>query len=209
MVRSILSEFNTFSHNKAKGDIEYHYVDDTRVFNFVEELYALPNNNPITTFETSSDITRYLREQWAGLFQRFVQEQRLRQEMSVLEGMQATVTTLNQLVTFLTQERRNKDVAIQDILLSNHPAFETMKKAIRVPYRLYFTNRSEMEAYLKARAWKPVATELWDKKDFEEWWHEGDDPEHMLILTIWTGLSMRLGSLGFTPHRSGNQSSSE
>jgi hypothetical protein len=186
--RTVQTEYNTYTHNKGNAEINYHYVDDVRVFGFIEELYALPNNNPIATFESSADITNYLREQWAGLFQRFLREQRLRQEMSVLEGMQSTVTTLNQLVTFLTEERRNTDVAIQDILLSNHPAFEAARKAISAPYRMYFTNRAELLAYLRARNWIEVEKAEWDSPQYEEWMLEANDEASYSLLKIRTGI---------------------
>jgi len=192
--RSVHSEYNTYTHNKARADIEYHYVDNTKVFEFIEELYALPNNNPISTFETSSDITMYLRDQWAGLFQRFLQEQRLRQEFSILEGMQSTMTTLNQLVNFLTEERRNTDVAIQDILLSNHPAFEAVRKAISAPYRLIFSNRTEMIAYLTARGWTTLDEREWDQPHTEEWLHN-DNPKQFRILWISKAIFDKSGKL--------------
>src|SRR6266851_744678 len=192
--RSVHSEYSTYTHNKGRSDTEYHYVDNTRVFEFIEELYALPNNNPISTFETSADITTYLRDQWAGLFQRFLQEQRLRQEFSILEGMQSTMTTLNQLVTFLTEERRNKDVAIQDILLSNHPAFEAVRKAIGAPYRLFFSNRSEMVAYLTARTWAPIDEREWDHPQTEEWIHN-DNPRQFRVLWVSKAIFDRNGKL--------------
>jgi hypothetical protein len=45
-----------------------------------------------------------------------------------------------------------------------------------------------MEAYLKARSWKPVGHEQWDRKDYEEWYHDADDPGNLLLISIWTGL---------------------
>ena len=64
--RSVWSEYATYLHNKGSKDTRYRFVDDNRVYAFIEELEALPRNNTIATFESSRDITDYLKEQWAG-----------------------------------------------------------------------------------------------------------------------------------------------
>jgi hypothetical protein len=81
-------------------------VDNVKVFEFLEEIYQLERNNPIQGFETSRDIIDFLREQWAGLFQRLLQEQVRRQEVQVIKTLESTAQTLNDLVTYLTEERR-------------------------------------------------------------------------------------------------------
>lgn len=194
--RSVHSEYNTYILNRSNPDVRYRYVDDVRVFKFIEELYALPNNNPIAQFESAQDITDYLREQWAGLFQRFLQEQRLRRDLGVIEGIQATAATLNQLVTFLTEERRNRDQAIQDILLSNHPAFQAFRTTIRAQYRLYSSNRTELLQYLESRGWTAVLQEAWDHSDYEEWIHNvAGDRNKYWLLQFWTGMFDEEGKL--------------
>ena len=83
--------------------------------------------------------------------------------------MASTAQTLNQLVTFLTKERRNSDQTIRDILISSHPAFQRLKTLLKVSYRVFFTGRNELNAWLKARGFTPVEEETWDDPKFEEW----------------------------------------
>jgi hypothetical protein len=168
--RSVMAEFSTYKNNKSLDGLKYQAVDDPKVYEFIEEIEALPRNNPIATFETARDITEYLREQWAGLFQRFLQEQVLRKEVRVLEDMKNTAKTLDQLVKFLTEERRNQDEAIQEILLSNHPIFKRLAELTDTPYRVFFTNLDEFNTWIGARGFHLVAQAKWDHEDKREWY---------------------------------------
>lgn len=169
--RSVHSEYPTYQNNKEVKGFKPSSVNDTRIYKFLEELYALPAGNPIEPFEISEDITRYLREQWSGLFQRLLQENARQQEINIIENLKSTASTLNHLVTFLTEERTKGDEAIKDILLSSHPAFAAMKTATKATYRVVFHTFDEMAAFLKARqfiqddsSWVEDSVTDWDNK---------------------------------------------
>ena len=121
----VLAEYETYKKNKESKDIEYASVDNVAIYKFMDEVFSLPLNKP---FETSSDITDYLQEQWSGLFQHLLRESARQKEVILLEDLRGTVNTLNQLVTFLTEERRAGDQAIRDILLTNHPMFDDLRE---------------------------------------------------------------------------------
>jgi len=149
--KNVLSEYQTYLFNKDNQSIKYRFVDNIRIYEFIELVEALPNNNTIQPFETSNEIILYLKEQWAGLFQRFLQDQVRIKEINLIKGIENTSRTLNQLVNYLTEERKDKDQAIQDILLSNHPAIEQVQKLFSLTYRIFFANKDELVAFLKAR----------------------------------------------------------
>lgn len=149
--RSVHSEYRTYLNNKDVKGFKPTSVDNIKVFEFVESMYSLPAGNPIEPFDISEDIIRYLREQWAGLFQRLLQESSRQKEINIIENLKTTASTLNQLVTFLTEERSKGDQAINDILLSSHPAFVAIKNAAKIPYRVVFYNFEELQALLTAR----------------------------------------------------------
>ncbi|MGD1838850.1 MAG: DUF4062 domain-containing protein [Nitrososphaeraceae archaeon] len=149
--KSVYNEYRFYLNNKDNNGVKYTYADNVKIHEFIEFVESLPNNNTIHGFETSNDITTFLKEQWSGLFQRFLQEQTRQKEISIIKGIETTSKTLNQLVTFLTEEKRDKDKAINDILLSNHPAMEQIKEILGIPYRVFFTNREEFTDLIKAR----------------------------------------------------------
>ena len=149
------SEFSTYLLNKDNSSTKYRFVDDVRVYQFIEIIQGLPRNNPIATFQTAKDITDYLRNQWAGLFQRFLEEQKRLQEVKVLEELKSVASTLQQITKYLTAERKNKDEALNSILLANHPAFRRFAKVTQTNYRVFFTNKNELTAWLGNRGFLP------------------------------------------------------
>ena len=169
---SVLNEYDTYKLNKDSAKIQYSSVNNIKVFQFLEELYSLPRNNPITQFEVAGDITNFLKEQFAGLFHRFLQEQKRLKEVRVLDEMNSVAKTLKELVGFLTDERKNRDDAIKSILLTNHPAFQRLSELTKTPYRVFFSTRNEMEAWLKARNWNQIPADALYKGSVEEWVQE-------------------------------------
>jgi hypothetical protein len=167
--KNVLSEFRTYLVNKANRNIKYHYVDNPRIYEFIEQLEELPKNNPIQAFESSDDIIHFLREQWAGLFHFFLQEQKRLKEINLLQGIENTAKTLNQLIDYLTIERKGTEDVIKDILISNHPAFERLKRLLSIPHRLFFLTREELTQWLKTRKFERVEVAKWDNPKIEEW----------------------------------------
>jgi hypothetical protein len=182
--KGVHSEYFTYLRNKESKEIKYYFVDNVAIYRFIEEVENLPKNNPITAFDDAQDIISFLREQWAGLFQRYLQQEARVKEISILESMAATAKTLDQLVTFLTEERRNKDQAIHEILLSNHPAFERLRSITGTKYRIYFANKSEMDAWLTARQYVSIGEKFWDSPDYVEY-RRDIDPSKYLLLKIY------------------------
>lgn len=158
--KSVYNEYQFYLTNKEIENIKYTYADNVKIHKFIEYVEALPNNNTLHGFESSEDIVTFLRAQWAGLFQRFLEEQTRIKELNVIKGLENTSKTLNQLVTFLTEEKRGKDDTITEILLSNHPAMEQVKLLLNIPYRVFFTNKEEFIELLNARSFSEQAENL-------------------------------------------------
>lgn len=172
--KSVLSEYRTYQANKENDSFRPASVNDKRIFQFLEEIYNLSSGNPVEGFELSEDITRYLKEQWAGLFQRLLQETSRASEINAIEGIKQTAATLNSLVSYLTDEKGKGDLAIKEILLSNHPAFAALRKVAGIPYRIIFQSVDEVSALLGARGYEFDATPneaaeyQWDNHKLEQ-----------------------------------------
>ena len=185
--KSVLAEHKTYEKNKESKDIEYAAVDNISIYRFIDEIFALPINNTVAPFETSSDIIEYLQEQWAGLFQRLLREASRQKEVAVLDDLKNTAKALSQLVTFLTEERRSGDEAIKSILLTNHPIFEIIRKELKLPVRVFFTNKREFVAWLKVRKFVEVESseESFDTSDsYEEWINRESQPKRLLKISF-------------------------
>ncbi len=158
--KNVYQEYQFYLNNKKTKDVKYKFADNVKIHEFIEFVESLPTNNTVHGFETSREITNFLKEQWAGLFQRFLQEQTRIKEVNLIQGLESTSDTLNQLVKFLTKERVEKDNAISEILMSNHPALEEIQQILGIKHRVYFTNYKELDELLKSKGFKPDIVQI-------------------------------------------------
>lgn len=177
--KGVYNEYKFYLKNKENETTNYTFADNIKIHHFIEFVESLPNNNTIQGFETSIDIINFLKEQWAGLFQRFLQEQTRIKEINIIKGIENTAKTLNQLVTFLTEEKRGSENAINEILLSNHPAMEQIKDLLKIPYRVFFVNKEEFLDLIKARGfWESEHNLPFD--NFQTWVLEKNSVQTLL-----------------------------
>lgn len=151
--KNVLSEYETYLLNKDQ-QLKYKYVDDIRIYKFIEEIKILNTNNIIKGFETASEITRYLKEQFAGLFQRFLEQQIRINEISLINNLEKTANTLNKLVNYLSDENKGQTEEINRILTINHPLVEVIRNELEVPYNFYIEGIKDLNELLKARGFK-------------------------------------------------------
>lgn len=178
--RDVLAEYRTYAKNKD-STVNWAAVSDVRIYKFMDEVFALKANNPVTPFETSLDITLFLQEQWAGLFQRLLQEGGQQEQLAMIREMRENIQTLRQLVDYLVQEKKQGSEAINQILLMNHPAFSQLQRLLNVKYRVFFTNHIELEHWLKARSYRDIVSKDWDDSEYEEWVNKSDTKKHLLL----------------------------
>jgi len=162
----VLSEYETYLLNKD-ADINYRYVDDNRIYAFIEEIKTLSSNNNIKGFDTVSDITKYLKEQLAGLFQRFLQEQSRVQEVNLIKGLEKTAQTLNKLVNYLSAENKDQAEEINRILMVTHPLTEYIKSSLNIRYNFYVEALEDLTAFMKAYGYESDSLPFEDTQEFK------------------------------------------
>ena len=151
--KNVAGEFETYLVNKDT-DMKFRFVDDKRIYQFIEEVKGLGANNNIKSFEATHEITRYLKEQFAGLFQRFLEEQTRAKEISIIRNIEKTAETLNKLVTVLAAENKGPSEEINKILMLNHPLIDDLKRLLEIPYNFYIDGRVDLSQLLVARGFK-------------------------------------------------------
>lgn len=183
--KSVFSEYKTYIKNKENHEISYAAVDDVRIYKFLDEITGLPLNNQIHPFEMVHEITSHLKEQWAGLFQRLLSEAGRQKEVNLIESLRATSKTLNQTVEYLIAEKAKGDLAIKEILLSNHPLFEPIRKVIGVNFRTYFQNMTELNQLLESFSFSEGDSDWdnWVKNGFFSW-KKSESQEYIHISEI-------------------------
>lgn len=152
--KGVASEYETYLRNKGNDSILFNYVDDKRIYSFIEEIKALRRNNVIKEFETADEIIRYLREQWAGLLKQFLLDEERNRSAFVLKDIENTAKTLRELVDYLQSANQDKDKTIQEIIRVNHPLVAKLKKEIEIPYNFYIEGRDDLSQLLNARRFR-------------------------------------------------------
>jgi len=196
--RAVQIEYATYLLNKNAEGIKYQSVDDVRVFEFLEQVEKLPRNNATAPFETASDITDYLKDQWAGLFQNQLQQQRVRIEGQNLARIERTANTLDRLLQVVTESASDTNQLVTDVLLTNHPVFTQIQSLLNLSYRVFFTTRDELDSWLRSAAGfsHEVREAARDFDDHAEWFRpRGTVDEEFDLLIIFEGIFDDSGSL--------------
>lgn len=149
------SEYQTYQNNKHLLGFSPISVDNIKIFDFVSEMYNINIGNPIEPFETVEDIIKYLREQWAGLFQRLLATNSRKIESQLISDIKNSSETLSNLVNILVKAKENESPdQVRDILMMNNPAFGAIKKVAGINYRVIFYNLDELSDLLSARGYE-------------------------------------------------------
>ena len=174
---SVATEYRTYIANKDVEGINYQAVDDIRIYTFLEEVYSLPRNNTIHEFASAQQITTFLKEQWAGLFQRLLNDDSEKKEVNLIHKLFETSETLDQLVEFLINERRDSNQAIETILTVNHPLYSEIKRYCEIPFRVFFETGEELADLLNSLRFSKVQESSIDyRENYSSWFF----PEDML-----------------------------
>ena len=179
---AVMAEYRMYLKNKEVKGIQYVAADDERIFKFIEEIQSLPRNNQIIEFRQADEIAAHLREQWAGLFQRFLQQQEQYPDRRAADELHEALKTVSQLVTFLTDERRQQGDFVNEILLANHPIFARVRKLTNTSFPVFFRTFEEMNAFLKAKRYSEVE-DGWPS-DYFEWTKKEPGQEYYEQLTV-------------------------
>ena len=153
--KNVFTEYETYILNKDR-EIVYKYADNVNIYKFIEEIKSLPHNNNIKGFETAEDITRYLREQFAGLFKQFLVDNKRIKEALVLKDIENTAKTLREMIDYLKEESQGKDQEITRIIRINHPIVKKLRELLRIDYNFYIEGRDDLTCLLKARGFRQM-----------------------------------------------------
>lgn len=89
--KNVYSEYQTFKLNIDK-DINYAHVDNAKIYEFIDQIYSQKAGNQIREFDKFEDISKWLRDQWAGLFADYL---RTRQDQKELSSISAKIDELS------------------------------------------------------------------------------------------------------------------
>ena len=148
--KGVYAEYQTYLKNKENTNIEYAHVDSPNVFRFIEFVHSKRSNNPIFPFEKQSEISSWLKEQWAGRFKEMLNKQ---QELEKVDSISRQVTELSSINTTLKNyleeliKQSNKNVN-QGIILEEQIRREQERLNLglmNIPYFREYADRDDMD----------------------------------------------------------------
>lgn len=164
--KNVMAEYETYKINKDIEGIKFKHADNRKVYEFLDEVYQLPRNNPIFGFDSSQEIIRILKEQWSGLFQRLLKNEEDASQVEMMKSLKGTVTTLKDMIKIITEKSENQDAAFEEIILFNHPLYAKIKEVLNINYRVSFLNYEELNQLFLARSFNIID----DENPFDEFY---------------------------------------
>ena len=82
--KAVNVEYGTWEFNRDNTSVSYRHVDSVNVFGLIEFIRD-KTQTPVYEFEHSAEILTWLREQWAGLFQKMLSQRSEGKRLASLE----------------------------------------------------------------------------------------------------------------------------
>lgn len=151
--KTVQTEYHTYLANKAVSGFKPVSVDNVKIFEFIESIYSLKAGNPVFGFETSEDIVKFLKEQWAGLFQRLLASYAKREEIQMAQDLKESLSTVKSIMDNLktNNTKLEETDSYDEVWLLHHPAFSEVKKLLKINYRVVFLDLEELKELMSAR----------------------------------------------------------
>ena len=149
----VAAEYETYLLNKG-GTMRYKYVDNVKIYEFIEEIKSLTSNNNIKEFSTSSQIQQYLKEQLAGLFQSFLDQQSRMKDIDLGTKLENTANTLEKLVDYLKEANKGNTEAVASMLKSMHPFVLKLSEILRLRFCFWIDDFHMLKSLLESLGWQ-------------------------------------------------------
>lgn len=139
LLQSVDNAHRMYGLNKERAD-QPEYGMDIRILQAVDEIRRLPTTG-IVQFTAARQITEYLREQWAGLFQDLLANRQQVEQQAVLNRVGDLAKTMEAALDKLSKDRWHA-------LILNHPGIEQVRQLMRLDYRAYVTSKDEFRDWM-------------------------------------------------------------
>lgn len=151
----VAAEYETYLLNKG-GTTKFKYVDNVKIYEFIEEIKGLTSNNNIKEFTTSSQIQQYLKEQLAGLFQSFLDQQSRMKDIDLASKLENTANTLEKLVDYLKEENKGNTEAVASLLKSTHPLVHKLSEVLGLDFGFWIDDVNMLKSFMTSQGWMLV-----------------------------------------------------
>lgn len=128
IANDVFIENRTYEQNKDTGTFKSAYTDDIKIHEYISEL---KNNNKIhviESFETTEQIIRTLKLQFAGLFQNLLAREASMTEAKTAYDLQETADGIKNLVEQFDKQKEEFFAHFDSTIIANNLTLTTLKK---------------------------------------------------------------------------------
>ena len=177
--KSVDNEYGTYLLNKDNADTKYRYVDDVRIYQFLEEIHNLTTNNNIKTFDSSAEIQEYLKEQFAGLFQSFLEESAKAKDFSLSQKLESLAERFERLSDTYNQTNKDIENTLHEVQYVTHPVVHRISSLMSIQYGIWFDDYSKLNALLRAYGWS-----VEERDDVYRWTHDTSIDSNIDVISV-------------------------
>ncbi len=113
----VLTEYRTFKKNEKNSKTKYAYVDNVLIFDLIDNIYTKKMNNFLTGFNSVDDIIEFLKQQWAGLFHKYLSEKNENvAKDSLYKKLENLESTFSDLIDSFGKAAGVKDIDVKALL---------------------------------------------------------------------------------------------
>jgi len=188
--KSVYNEYGTYQLNKDNSDTKYRYVDDVRIYQFLEEIHNLTTNNNIKTFDSSAEIQEYLKEQFAGLFQSFLEESAKAKDFSLSQKLETLAERFERLSETYNQTNKDIENTLHEVQYVTHPVVHRISSLMNIQYGIWFDDYAKLNALLRAYGWSAE-----ERDDVYRWTHDTSIDSNIDVISVsktWFAINGRL-----------------
>lgn len=138
IANDVFIENRTYEQNKDTGTFKSAYTDDIKIHEYISEL---KNNNKIhmiESFETTEQIIRTLKLQFAGLFQNLLAREASMTEAKTAYDLQETADGIKNLVDQFDKQKEDFFAHFDSTILANNLTLTTLKKYLGIKKATFY-----------------------------------------------------------------------
>ena len=137
IMKDVYVENFTYLKNKDNGSFIPAFADNIKIHEFIAELKQTVKNNPICSFEDTSEIIENLKLQFAGMFQRLLAQEAALSNSKIMNSLQETADNMKAILADFLQEQEHFKEKFDCSVLVN-----------KVPLQIIRTHLGLSKAYL-------------------------------------------------------------
>lgn len=161
ILKDVYAENYTYIANKDTGSFNPYHVDDIRIHEFIEKIKNVLKNAPILPFESVSDITSNLRQQFAGMFQHLLTKEATVTETKTYYDLQDATSQIKNLITNLSEEQVEFFQKFDSCILAISSPLKRLLKILGINnFKIFAPNKEAITEFLNQIGYKEDTTTL-------------------------------------------------